>query len=230
MAKMKKLQIAIDGPAGSGKSTVARRVAQALGYLYVDTGAMYRAVTLAALRRGVSLGDEEALAQLAAAVRIELKSMPDGGQAVFLDGEEVTQAIRSPEINGAVSQVAKVYGVRQVLTRRQQELGASGGVVMDGRDIGTVVLPQAEVKVFLTASLEERTRRRLKELRERGFALSESELREEVLRRDQEDTGRALAPLKPAPDAVVLDTSHLSPEEVTARIVALVRERAGSPS
>jgi cytidylate kinase len=176
------------------------------------------------------LGDEEALAQLAAAVRIELKSMPDGGQAVFLDGEEVTQAIRSPEINGAVSQVAKVYGVRQVLTRRQQELGASGGVVMDGRDIGTVVLPQAEVKVFLTASLEERTRRRLKELRERGFALSESEVREEVLRRDQEDTGRALAPLKPAPDAVVLDTSHLSPEEVTARIVALVRERAGSPS
>ncbi|MDK2856109.1 MAG: CMP/dCMP kinase [Bacillota bacterium] len=225
---MKKLKVAIDGPAGSGKSTVARLVAQALGYLYVDTGAMYRAVTLAALRAGVPLGDEEALGRLAARINIDLKPLPDGGQAVFLDGEEVTQAIRSPEVNGAVSQVAKVYGVRRVLSRRQQELGALGGVVMDGRDIGTVVLPQAEVKVFLTASLEERTRRRLKELRDRGFTLTENEVREEVLRRDREDAGRALAPLKPAPDAIVLDTSNLTPEEATARIVALVRERAGN--
>lgn len=225
---MKKLKVAIDGPAGSGKSTVARLVAQALGYLYVDTGAMYRAVTLAALRAGVPLVDEEALGHLAARIKIDLKPLPDGGQAVFLNGEEVTQAIRSPEVNAAVSQVAKVYGVRRILTDRQRELGASGGVVMDGRDIGTVVLPQAEVKVFLTASLEERTRRRLKELKDRGFALSENEVREEVLRRDREDSGRALAPLKPAPDAIVLDTSHLTPEEATARIVALVRERAGN--
>ncbi|HHY92027.1 MAG TPA: (d)CMP kinase, partial [Firmicutes bacterium] len=134
---MKKLQVAIDGPAGSGKSTVARQVAQLLDYLYLDTGAMYRAVTLQALRAGIPLDDEASLTQLAGRTRIEFKKLPDGGQAVFVNGEEVTDVLRSPVINDAVSRVAKVPGVRRELTRQQQALGAGGGVVMDGRDIGT---------------------------------------------------------------------------------------------
>lgn len=227
---MMRLQVAIDGPAGSGKSTVARQVARTLGYVYIDTGALYRAVTLQALRAGISLHDESALADIARTMRFEFKNRGNGEQGVFLDGEDVTAALRSPAVNEAVSLVAKLPEVRRELTRREQALGAAGGVVMDGRDIGTVVLPQAEVKVFLTASLEERVRRRLKELESRGFSASPEAVREEVLLRDREDTTRALAPLEPAPDAYILDTTRLSPGEVAAQIVTLVRERAGIPS
>ncbi|MGI6604365.1 MAG: (d)CMP kinase [Firmicutes bacterium] len=222
---MRGLQVAIDGPAGSGKSTVARRVARELGYLYIDTGAMYRAVTLQALRRGVPIDDPVALECLARETRVEFVSQEDGVQAVYLNGEEVTRALRSPEVNEMVSHVAKVPGVRRELTRLQQKLGAAGGVVMDGRDVGTVVLPQAEVKVFLTASIEERVRRRLREMEDRGYPVSTVAVKREVLARDCEDESRALAPLKPAADAVLLDSTYLSVNQVVKKIVSLVRQR-----
>ncbi|NLM36897.1 MAG: (d)CMP kinase [Firmicutes bacterium] len=215
------ITIAIDGPAGSGKSTVAKRVADSLGILYLDTGAMYRAVTLKALRAGLALDDEAALAKLAASTVLEFKQTADGVYHLFMDGEDVSAQIRTAPVTKAVSPVSAVAGVRQVLVKQQQRIGRQGGVVMDGRDIGTVVLPHADLKIFLTASISERARRRWLELQAKGDTISIEEVKEDLKRRDAYDSGRAVAPLRPAPDSVILDTTALSIEEVVARILAL---------
>lgn len=226
MKETPKLAIAIDGPAGSGKSTAARRAAELLGYEYIDTGAMYRAVALQALGAGVPLDDAGRLAELAEGASIVLR-WTGSRTRVWLDGSEVTDRIRRPEVAQAASRVAAVGGVRAALVRAQQRLGAAGGVVMEGRDIGTVVLPQAELKVFLTASAEERARRRLEEHVQRGEAVSLESVREEVGERDRRDSGRAHSPLARAADAVLIDSTAMEPEEVARLIVLLARERAG---
>jgi len=217
------LVIAIDGPAGAGKSTVAKLVAKRLGYLYVDTGAMYRAVALKALRLGMDIGDPVTMAMLAQATDIQLLSQPDGSVRVMLDGEDVTEAIRTPEVSEAASIVSAHEGVREALVAEQRVLAESGGVVMEGRDVQTVVAPDAEVKVFLTASLEERARRRWQELRQRGTEIPYEQVLQELRERDERDQQRAIAPLRKAPDAVEIDTTHLSPEAVVEQIVALAQ-------
>lgn len=222
---MTKMQIAIDGPAGSGKSTAARQVARELGYIYIDTGALYRAVVLLALNKNIDLSDAESVASLARSIDISVKLGPDGSPAYFIAGKEVTDALRSPEVNSKVSQVAKIPAVRSQVTQKLKKIGRQGGVVMDGRDIGTVVLPSADIKVFLTADLATRVYRRQQELSSRGFYLPTSKVRAEVLQRDQEDSNRRVAPLKPADDAYVLDTTDLTPEEVVQTIVRLARRR-----
>ncbi len=220
---MKTVQIAIDGPAGAGKSTVARLVARSLGFLYIDTGAMYRAICLRATELGVEWTDEEMLERLAVETEVTLlPGDPTGeGPRVFLDGREVTEEIRSPVVDKAVSLVAKVPGVRQRLLLMQRELAQVGSVVMDGRDIGTTVLPNAELKVFLTASLEERTRRRYLQLVSRGIDVERDSVRVELEARDRLDSGRRVAPLRKADDAVEVDTTGLSISEVVERVLAI---------
>lgn len=218
----KRITIAIDGPAGSGKSTVAKLVADALGILYLDTGAMYRAITLKALRTGLDLTDEESLTDLAAQTGLEFKRNSDGGYHLFMDGEDVSAQIRSGLVTKNVSVVAAVAGVRAVLAKQQQTIGQLGGVVMDGRDIGTVVLPQADLKIFLTASLEERAQRRWLELKAKGSLLTKYEIQEDLSQRDAFDSGRPVAPLRPAIDSITIDSSGLSIQEVVARILSLV--------
>lgn len=217
--------IAIDGPAGAGKSTVARLVADRLGFIYIDTGAMYRAVTLAALRRGVSICDERALTALAESCRISFRDCPEltPPRRVYLDGEDVTLAIRSPEVGGRVSPVAVVPGVRRAMVRQQRELAASGGVVLDGRDIGTYVLPDAEFKFYLTADLGERARRRYRELVNRGVETTYEAVEREVRERDYIDSHREMAPLRQADDAIVIDSTNLTVEEVVETILRRVR-------
>jgi cytidylate kinase len=214
------LSIAIDGPAGAGKSTVARRVAEALGYTYVDTGAMYRAVAWAALNREIDPADAVSVTALAEALDIRLR--PDG--RVFADRHDVTEDIRSPTISNLTSPLSAIPGVRRRLVTLQKEMGAAGGVVMEGRDIGTVVLPQADVKVFLTASLDRRVERRDQELRARGSTPGRDVLRRQIAARDARDGSRDTAPMRPADDAVILDSDHLSAEEVVARILKLHQE------
>jgi cytidylate kinase len=215
----KGLVIAIDGPVGAGKSTVAKLVARKLGYLYVDTGAMYRAVALKALRLGMDINDPIVMAMLAEATDIQLQQQGDGSVRVFLDGEDVTEAIRTPEVSEASSIVSAHEGVRKVLAERQKAMAKLGGVVMEGRDIQTVIAPDAEVKIFLTASLEERAKRRWLELQQKGISVSYEEVLQEVKERDERDKTRAIAPLRKAPDAVEIDTTGMTPEEVAEKIV-----------
>jgi len=222
----KGLVIAIDGPVGAGKSTVAKLVARKLGYLYVDTGAMYRAVALKALRLGMDINDPIVMAMLAEATDIQLQQQGDGSVRVFLDGEDVTEAIRTPEVSEASSIVSAHEGVRKVLAERQKAMAELGGVVMEGRDIQTVIAPDAEVKIFLTASLEERAKRRWLELQQKGISVSYEEVLQEVKERDERDKTRAIAPLRKAPDAVEIDTTGMTPEEVTEKIVKLACKRA----
>jgi cytidylate kinase len=220
---LRKLIIAIDGPVGSGKSTVARRVAQGMGYVYVDTGAMYRAIGLKAIGRGLSLDAGDDLSVLAGDTRIDLRAQ-DGTQLVFLDGEDVTAAIRSPEVAQAASRVALVPGVRHVLVTEQRRAGHKGGVVMEGRDIGSVVFPDAELKIFLTASPQIRAERRWREHQQKGDSIDLPRTLEEIHERDRRDRERATSPLVQAADAVVVDSSAMEPEEV-ARLIILLANR-----
>jgi len=222
------LRIAIDGPAASGKSTLAQRLAAYLGYTYIDTGVMYRAVTWAALQRGIPVTDEEALVRLAETLDLDIQppTVADGRPyTVRVDGEDITWALRRPEVDAAVSQVSAYPGVRRALTQRQRQLGLRGRVVMVGRDIGTVVLPEADLKLYLDADLETRAWRRYRELRERGEAVSFPEVLEAMRQRDALDQGREVAPLRPAPDAVVLDTTAMDADEVFRRVLALIEAR-----
>ncbi len=217
--------IAIDGPASSGKSTLGQLLAQELNYLYFDTGVMYRAVTLAALQRSIPLEDEAGLTALAETIRIDVvaPTVADGRQyTVLIDGEDVTWAIRTPQVDRAVSPVSAYAGVRRALTQQQRRIGLNGRVVMVGRDIGTVVLPEADLKIYLDASVEERAHRRTREYQARG----ESAIYEQVLasmqRRDQIDSQRANAPLRPAADAVRIDSTNMSIEQVLNTVRQLV--------
>jgi CMP/dCMP kinase len=223
---MKPTTIAIDGPAASGKSTIANALARKLNYLYFDTGVMYRAATWAVLDRGVAVTDEVAVTNLTEVLQIDVKppSIDDGRQYdVLCDGVDVTWAIRSPEVDANVSPVAVYPGVRSALTAQQRRIGLRGNVVMVGRDIGTVVLPEAPLKVYLDASAEERARRRFVEVQARGDQAQTYEaILENVKRRDAIDSGRATAPLKAAPDAVIIDSTSLSVDEVVVRVEKLI--------
>jgi CMP/dCMP kinase len=221
---MQKLIIAIDGPVGSGKSTVAQRVAEMLGYIYLDSGAMYRAVAWKALRNDLSLNAEEDLAELARATRIDLVS-DDGGFRVLVDGTDVTDQIRSPAVAQAASKVAVNGAVRAVLVAEQRRAAAGGGVVMEGRDIGTVVFPDADLKIFLDASVEVRAERRRLQHAQKGEAMEFSEVLEQVRQRDKRDRERAVSPLIRAHDSVYVDNTAMSPEETARLIVFLARER-----
>lgn len=223
---MKRISIAIDGPAAAGKSTVAKKLAEKLSYLYIDTGAMYRALTYLALQKGIDVHNEQALLKLLRDTYIELKPSQQG-QLVFVNGEDVTNVIRSEDVTNNVSFVAKHSLVREEMVARQQALGAQGGVVMDGRDIGTHVLPRAEVKIFLKASVEERARRRHAENIARGFASDLETLKEEIARRDKMDSEREVAPLQKAEDAVEIDTTSLTIDDVVNKIMKIVNERVG---
>jgi len=222
--------IAIDGPAGSGKSTVAKLAAQALGFAYLDTGAMYRAVAVRALAEGLDLQDEPSVSAIAASERIEFGYLPGEPlpSTVSIDGQDVTQQIRTPAADKAVSPVSALPAVRSALVAQQQAIGAGRDTVMEGRDIGTVVFPAAELKVFLTASPEARAARRAGQNRQRGLdgaALDKDAILADIIRRDEADSTRATGPLKPAEDSIRLDTTDLTIEQVVARIVELAEER-----
>lgn len=217
--------IAIDGPAASGKSTIAEMLAQDLGYLYFDTGVMYRAVTLAALNLLGSVHNEEAVRELAERVQIDVRppTISDGRlYDVLLDGEDVTWSIRLPEVERNVSQVSAYAGVRVAMTQQQRRIGSRGHVVMVGRDIGTVVFPDAELKIYLDASVEERARRRFEELKKRNQESSYEEILTAMKRRDHMDSSRLIAPLRPAEDAVIIHTDGLAVDDVVRRVKDLM--------
>jgi len=225
-AALPNLIIAIDGPVGSGKSTLARRVAALLGYTYIDTGAMYRSVALKALQRQISLDDTAQLTSLARETRIDLRA-EDATQRVFLDGEDVTVAIRTPEVAQAASKIAVVPELRKVLVAEQRRAGERGRVVMEGRDIGSVVFPDAQLKIFLTASPEVRAERRWREHQQKGDAIDIDRTLEEVRERDRRDRERSASPLVRAPEAILVDSTAMEPDEV-ARLVVLLADERGS--
>ena len=225
---MSKPIVAIDGPAGAGKSTVARGVADRLGYLYIDTGAMYRAIAWKVLKANIPISDVKAIVAQAMRTEVSLATI-DGELHVFTDGEDVTQAIRTPEATRASSPVSAIAGVRKRLVDLQRKLAVDGGVVMEGRDIGTVVFPNAEVKVFLTASADERARRRVEQMKQMGQDADVEKVAAEMRERDLRDSSRATAPLVQAADAVLLDTDGLSVEQVIDAIVA-IHDKAISPA
>jgi cytidylate kinase len=215
------ITVAIDGPAGAGKSTVAKRIAMALGYALVDTGAIYRAVALLASRAGIALDDDARLAQLVAGLDIDFR-FEDGANHVFVSGEDVSLAIRAPEISMAASAVSARPAVRAGLLDLQRRLAGAGGAVLEGRDIGTVVFPDAPVKIFLDATAQERARRRHDELVARGEPALYDDVLDEVRRRDAQDAGRDVAPLKAADDAIIVDSTRMSIDDVVARVVGAV--------
>jgi cytidylate kinase len=219
---MKKLVIAIDGPSGAGKGTIARTLSHTLGYRHVDTGAMYRAVGWKAVRETMALDDEPAIAALAQRAEIAVE-----GGVVSIDGTDVTRAIRTPEIDKAAASVARLPRVREVLVARQRALGAGGGVVMEGRDIGTVVFPNADLKIYLDASAEERARRRANDPAHTGSQSGQAAVAAAIQARDTSDTTRTVSPLMLAPDAVHIDTTGVSIDDVVDRVLALVRSKLG---
>lgn len=222
----RRIVVAIDGPAGAGKSTIARRIAARMGFLYIDTGAMYRAVALWAQRCGTSLDDHLNLEQLAKAADIELRSNPLG---VVLNGEDITELIRNPEISQAASKASAIPGVRRALVDKQRAMGAVTSIVMEGRDIGTVVFPDAEIKIFLDATAEVRARRRLEEMQAKGqTGLTLEAVLKDINERDTRDRTRGEAPLMQAPDAEYVDSTENSIEQVEERILALVRARTSN--
>jgi len=218
-----RINVAIDGPAGAGKSTVAKLVASELEYIYVDTGAMYRAVALAALQSDVPADDHERISQLASELNIELKPGLHGQQLVLLNGEDVSELIRDPEVSRLVPQVAAIGAVRKVLVELQQRMARAKGVVMDGRDIGTHVIPDAEVKIFLTASAEERAKRRYEELTGKGVQVTYEQLVSDINERDRIDRERDISPLVQAADAVFIDSTGLTVQQVVNTIVNICR-------
>lgn len=219
--------IAIDGPSGAGKSTLAKRLARELGFLYVDTGAIYRTVGLAALRQGIAPGDEAGVLPLLPTLVITTAYAPDGLQHMYLHGEDVTEAIRQHAVSDAASQVSAIPGVRDFLLEMQRRFALENDVIMDGRDIGTVVLPGAALKVFLTAQPEVRARRRYEELLGRGQQAEYDAVLQDVRDRDWRDSHRAAAPLKQAEDAVVVDTTGLDLEGSFGALIDLAKERLG---
>lgn len=221
------IAIAIDGPAGAGKSTLARRCASHFSFLYVDTGAIYRTLGLAALRRGIDCKDAVAVTELLPQLDIRLHYNDNGEQRMYLDGEDVSEEIRKPEISICASDVSAHADVRRYLLEMQRRLARENDVIMDGRDIGTVVLPDAEVKIFLTASAEERARRRMRDLEKKGIAQDYESILEDIRYRDRQDSGRAAAPLKAADDAVLVDTSELSFEESFEKLCNVIAGKAG---
>ncbi|MGM9551553.1 MAG: (d)CMP kinase [Clostridia bacterium] len=218
------MQIAIDGPAGAGKSTISKFVATKLGFLYIDTGAMYRAIGYKAIKQGFDLSDESSIDQMAKDTKIELK-ITDVGQNIFLDGKNVSDKIRSAEVSMAASKVSAIKGVRETLVKLQREIAGSNNVVMDGRDVGTVVLPDAEIKIFLTASVEDRAMRRYIEMREKGIETSYQAVKEDMEKRDYNDTHRLTSPLKVADDAVVIDTSGQTLGESVQAICSFIEKK-----
>lgn len=219
---MKKLIIAIDGPAGAGKSTVAQILAQRLQYNYIDTGAMYRGITWKAMKNNVA--DVASIGKIAQHIDISLTYI-NGNTTVFVDGYDVTAEIRTPEVSRMVSEVAQIQAVREAMLGLQREMAGCGGVVMDGRDIGTHVLPNADIKIFLTASIKERADRRWRELTKKGFNVKLEELEEEIAIRDKNDCEREFAPLIQASDAILIDTTSLSIEEAVKAITQICEER-----
>jgi cytidylate kinase len=221
---LKKISIAIDGPAGSGKSTIAKVVASKFGYVYIDTGAMYRAITLKALRNNIPLTDSKYLTDLANKTSIKLEYEPLGQGTrlhVIMDDTDVSEEIRTLEVTKNVSVVAAVAGVREAMVNLQRNMAQNGGVVMDGRDIGTVVLPKAELKIFLTASVTERSKRRWLELKEKGITVNIEELEEQIRQRDFYDSHREVDPLRQAKQAILLDTTNLNIDQVVAKVIEL---------
>ena len=217
--------MAIDGPAGAGKSTIAKSVAAKLGFVYIDTGAMYRAVALWAVRTGIAESDVHKIEQLALQADIAFEP---GTQRVILNGEDVTQAIREPEISVAASKVSAIAGVRRAMVEKQRNMAASGSVVVEGRDIGSVVFPDARVKIFLDAPASERVARRSRELQGRGVSVDLNGTARDIADRDQRDRSRAEAPLVQAPDAVYLDSGGLTVEQVEEQVLKIVRERTAN--
>ncbi len=223
-SKRKRLTIAIDGPSGAGKSTVARFLAKRLGYVYIHTGAMYRYVALRAKEKGISPEDELALNQLASSLHITF--ITEGEQTrVCCDGEDITSAIRSPEISRLASYISKQKGVREALVQMQREMGKEGGIILEGRDIGTVVFPDADVKFYLDAKSDERVRRRYHEMVEKGVKVDFKETQEELIQRDHNDMHRIHSPLKKANDALFIDSTHRSVEEVVEEMVHMVKAK-----
>ena len=218
------ISIAIDGPAGAGKSSLARAAAKELGFIYVDTGALYRTLGLKFLNTNTSVEDERAAVELLKSTEADIRFV-DGEQHVFLDGEDVTALIRTPEVSMAASKSSALPPVRAFLLEKQRELARKNNVLMDGRDIGTVVLPDATVKIFLTASAEERARRRYLELTEKGQAVEYQDVYEDMVKRDYDDSHRAIAPLKPAEDSVTVDTTGLAIEQSLELLLNTIRER-----
>ena len=218
------MRIAIDGPAAAGKSTIAKLVAKKLGYTYIDTGAMYRAITYKALQSAADMRNEEEIKKVITHTEIVLQP-GEQAQTVLLDGSDVTDAIRSHEVTMNVSAIAAMTSVRELLVAKQQELAAASSVVMDGRDIGTAVLPEAELKIFMTASVEERAERRLLEERQRGMVSDYETLKREIGERDKADSERKISPLKKAEDAITIDTTGKTIEEVTNRIIEYAEKR-----
>lgn len=212
--------VAIDGPAGAGKSTVARLVAEKLGYLYLNTGAMYRAITWKALQEGIDLEDENALAQLAGKSKISFR---DGGSRVFLDNVDVSRQIRSPEVDKNISTVVKFPRLREKMVKQQQQIGRSGNVVSEGRDVTTVVFPNADVKIYLDASLCERAQRRHVEFEQKGHTLNLSQVKEDTARRDKADRTREHGALKIAQDAIIVDTTNMSIDQVVEKILEITK-------
>jgi cytidylate kinase len=223
----RRLIIAIDGPAGSGKSTTARLLAKRIGYIYLDTGAFYRALTLKVLDAGVLPEDSASILQLAEKMKIEMQPLEDKNR-VLLDGREVTQQIREPAVTNAVAPIAANPPVRAIMVEKQRAIGRNGGVVMEGRDIGTVVFPDADLKIFMQASLDERARRRQEELAAMGIERDREILKEEIARRDQNDSTRMVAPLIRAADAILLDTTSLTIEQQVDFIVGELEKKLRS--
>ena len=218
------IAIALDGPAGAGKSTIARRAASELNYIYVDTGALYRSIALAALKKGIEPGDAAEAEKLLPEITVDLAFNESGEQIVLLNGENVSADIRTPEVSMAASKISAIPAVRAFLLDLQRGMAKTHNVIMDGRDIGTVVLPDAQVKIFLTASPEARAGRRYKELVEKGMDVNFEEILQDVITRDYNDSHRETAPLKPAPDSVTVDTTELDFEQSVEKIISVIKE------